>query len=514
MILIHGVRLVLFQFGIGTSLAIVSLLLCHQSFAESTMPPIDDRCERLKSILSFQERAFRPCYNELDICVEERTAQIAEPHSQAEDYCWSRPISIDPRFQGPCPEYMSELESNKIDNNHLLLQRIWLRSFFTQWNDDGQHIGELKSAETEHEIRRILSTDPDNPRALEVLIWEYLDRDDFVSYLYLSLSEHERDPDCPDTQGMFISTTGSFTENVVDGWLAGKGSGSELSKAEMKELFLRIQQTLLDSYDLAIEQSEKEEKLRWALASLHNGILSRSSENVQQFADLIEAGLDDYVEKRSASLIQHFSREYDVDSQHGRSETLLVSCSDFAFELGLLDHCLKLLTYFAQEDSDSLDSPALDWTRAAISVMNALTRDCSPEEWTPYGPAWWSDRRCLAEHHTSLALNINEMQRKFLSYEPSAETEVLQAYLHLNESSDERFLRALEMNDAMVVYAAPLSKRLHRMGYLGTATNILSGIDVEIEGNLTSREKQLLSRTSSSVLEGRYKNWPELPADS
>ncbi len=477
------------------------------------MPPIDDRCERLKSILSFQERALRRCYEELDICVKKRTGQIAEPHSQAEDYCWNRPISIDPRFGGPCPEYMSELESNKIDNNHLLLQRIWVRPFFTQTNDQGQEIGSLKSAETELELRRILSSDPDNSRALEVLGSEYLGKDDFVSYLYLSLREHERDPDCPEQRGMFISTTNSFTENVVDGWLAGTGTGSELSKTEMKELFLRIQQTLLETYDLAIEQSELEGKLYWALESLHDGILSRYSENVQQFAHLIEAGLDDYVEKRSASLIQHFSREYDIDSQHGRSETLRVSCSNYAFELGLLDHCLKLLTHFAQEDSDSLDSPVLDWTRAAISVMNALTRDCSPNGWTLHAPAWWNDRKCLAERHTNLALKINEMHRRFLSYESSAETEVLQAYLHLDESSDERFLRALEMNDAMVVYAAPLSKRLHRMGYLGTATNILSGIDVEIEGNLTSREKKLLSETSSSVLEGIYKNWPESPTD-
>lgn len=478
------------------------------------MPPIDDRCERLKSILSFQERALRPCYKELDICVEERTAQLAEPHSQAKDYCWSRPISIDPRFGGPCPEYMSELESNKIDNNQLLLQRIWVRQYFTQTNDQGLEIGSLKSAETELELRRILSSDPDNSMALEVLGSEYLGKDDFVSYLYLSLREHERDPDCPEQRGIFISTTNSFTENVVDGWLAGTGTGSELSKTEMKELFLRIQQTLLETYDLAIEQSELEGKLYWALESLQDGILSRYSENVQQFAHLIDAGLDDYVEKRSVSLIQRFSREYDVDSQHGRSESLLVSCSNYAFELGLLDHCLKLLTHFAREDSDSLDSPALDWTRAAISVMNALTRDCSPaNEWMLHAPSWWNQRRCLEQQHAALAANVSELLSRFSHRETSAEANILEAYLHMDESSDEWFLHALEINDATVVHAAPLSKRLHRMGYLGTATNILSGIDVEIEGKLTSNEKQLLSRTSTSVLEGTYKNWIESYVD-
>ena len=112
-----------------------------------------------------------------------------------------------------------------------------------------------------------------------------------------------------------------------------------------------------------------------------------------------------------------------------------------------------------------------------------------------------------------LAANVSELLGKFSYRETSAEANVLDAYLHMDESSDEWFLRALEMNDATVVYAAPLSKRLHRMGYLGTATNILSGIDVEIEGKLTSGERRLLNQTSSSVLEGIYKNWIESPVD-
>ena len=495
-------------------LVLVSVLVCNQSLAEWTAALIDDRCEQLKSLVSFEERTFRPCDNELAICTKERTAQISEPHNQAEEYCWNRPISIDPRFKGPCPEYMAVLESNKIDNNQGLLQRIWLRNFFVQRDSRNNEIGWLKSSESETEIRRILEDEPNNSAAISIQGSLLIRAKDYVKDLNLQLRRHELDPDCPESRWLYLRTLNGLTKNVVDSWLTGRGSGAELSKTEMEEIFFRVQRTLLEAYDLAIEQSEKEEKLRWALESVHDGILSRYSENVQRVASLIDAGSDDYVEKRSTSLIQRFSHEYDVDSEHGRSLSLRVACSNHAFELGLLDHCLKLLTYFAREDSNSLDSPALDWTRAAISVMNALTRDCSPANgWILHAPDWWNDRRCLEEQHAVLTTNISELLGRFSNRETSAEANVLEAYLHMAESSDEWFLRALEMNDAMVVYAAPLSKRLHRMGYLGTATNILSGIDVEIEGKLTSGEKQLLNQTSSSVLEGIYKNWIESLVD-
>ncbi len=488
-------------------LVLVSLLVCHQSLAESTVPPIDDRCEFLKSTLAFEERAFSACDIEMNSCVEDRISQHAEPRDQAEEHCWYQPLTIDPRFAGPCPRHMAELEADANDDLESLLQRLNLREHFGEIDKHGAEIHWFKRRESEKIIRRILTIQPDDPVALSILKSSLIYSDDDVEQLNLDLKIQELDPDCPGPRNFFLHFTYGQTNEIIDNWLASEGSGSELSKTEIRELFLRVQRTLLNTYDVAIDQSESKDKLHFALASVNDAILSLAFENLQQFARRIEIGQEDYSENRRTLLIQRFSREFDVDSDHGRSQSLSISCSNHAFELGLLNHCLKLLTYFGREDSNSLESPALDWTRAAISVMNALTRDCSPtDEWAFNAPSWWNDRRCLAEHHTNLALNIDEMQRRFLSYETSAETEVLRAYLYLDESSDERFLRALEMNDAMVVYAAPLSKRLHRMGYLGTATNILSGIDVEIEDNLTSSEKQLLSRTSSSVLEGIYKN--------
>ncbi|MCE2407370.1 MAG: hypothetical protein J4G19_07685 [Pseudomonadales bacterium] len=507
---IHAVHPLLVQFGFGTSLAIVSLLVWPQSFAESTTPLIDDRCEFLKSTRSFDERASSACDNEMNSCIEDRISQHAEPRDQAKEHCWYRPLTIDPRFAGPCPMYMAQLEADANDDRESLLQRLNLRSRFKELDEFGAPVEWFKRRESENSIRHILSTQPDYPVALRILRSSLLYSDDDVEQLKLDLKIQELDPDCPNSRNMFLNFSFGITSEIVDNWLSSEGSGSELSKSEIRALFLRVQRTLLTTYDVAIDQSESEGKLYFALASVDDAILSLAFENLQQFARRIEIGLADYSENRRTSLVQRFSREFDVDSDHGRSQSLSISCSNQAFELGLLDHCFKLLTYFGREDSNSSKSPALDWSRAAISLMNAVTRDCSAHtEIILHAPNWWNQRRCLEEQRAMLAANVSELLGKFSYRETSAEANVLDAYLHMDESSDEWFLRALEMNDATVVYAAPLSKRLHRMGYLGTATNILSGIEFEIEGKLTSSEKQLLSRTSTSVLEGIYKNWIE-----
>ena len=514
MFLIQGVRPLLFRFGFRTSLAIVSLLVCHQSFAESTATLIDDRCEFLKSTRSFDERAFDTCDNEMNSCIENLISQHAEPRDQAKEHCWHQPLTIDPRFSGPCPQHMAELEADVNDDREFLLQRLNLRTDFGELNKYGARIDWFKRHESEKTIRRILSTEPDDPVALRILRSSLLYGNDDVEQLKLELKIQELDPDCPNSRNMFLNFSFGITSEIVDNWLSSEGSGSELSKSEIRALFLRVQRTLLTTYDVAIDQSESEGKLYFALASVDDAILSLAFENLQQFARRIEIGLADYSENRRTSLVQRFSREFDVDSDHGRSQSLSISCSNQAFELGLLDHCFKLLTYFGREDSNSSKSPALDWSRAAISLMNAVTRDCSAHtEIILHAPNWWNQRRCLEEQRAVLAANVSELLGKFSYRETSAEANVLDAYLHMDESSDEWFLRALEMNDATVVYAAPLSKRLHRMGYLRTATNILSGIDVEIEGKLTSGERRLLNQTSSSVLEGIYKNWIESPVD-
>ncbi len=475
------------------------------------MPPIDDRCERLKQVVSFDRRARKACDIETDRCVEERMSQHAESHDQAEEHCWYRPLSIDPRFVGPCPQYVEELESNPSAIGETLLQKLYVRALFAQLGEHKNRIEWFKRIETEANIRNILSTDPDNPIALDILLSSILISDDYVEWLDLSLKERELDLDCPEWAWMFPDFTFRKTNVITDNWLAGEGSGSELTKEEIRDLFLRVQNTLLDVYDIAIEQNDGAQKLTWALESVYDAILTRAFENFQQIASRVEIGLEDYAEKRRAALIQKFSSEYDVDSDHGRSKSLAFVCSSHGFELGLLDHCVKLLSHFGLADSNLLDSPAFDWTRASISLLIGLTLDCSDRaDFLLDGPSFWNGQgQCLEDHHAELISIIRELLDRFSEFEESAEREVLEAYLRLDETSGERFRRALVLDDSVIVYASRLIKRLHRLGKVETATNILTGIDTENVSGLDQSEERLLKNVTNSVNGGQYRNWSE-----
>ena len=416
-------------------------------------------------------------------------------------------------------DYLEELESEAKFDRESLMRLISIRNAFSIRQsirkDVDYPIDVYKRNASLQSIRRILTTDPSDPVALTLLRWTLTYSDDEVQKLNLDLKIHELDSDCPATLWLFPDSTFRRTNVIVDNWLASDGSGSELNKEEIESLLLRVQDRLLDAYDQLIDQAEVKQKLHWALDSVHDAILARKFENFQQISRRLDIGLEDHVEKRSAYLIKSLSREYDVDSKHGRSNSLSAACSNHGFELGLLDHCLTLLKFFGRQDSDRLKSPAIDWTRATISVMNALTRDCSgeyPLEFL-FVPFWWDERRCFAEHHQRLDSNINELLRGFSEFGTSAEREVLEAYLRLDETSDEHFRRALDMDAAMVIYAAPLSQRLHRLGLLDAASHILANIDVKMRDQLTSYEEDFLNHVSNSVKDGVYENWDESAVD-
>lgn len=490
------------------------LMTCTQVQAERPVYSIDDRCEVRKAHIDFDRRANRACDIELESCIENRMSQFDEPEDQAQNYCWYRPSTLDSRFVGRCPSTLAALEAKSDNDSESLMRLISIRNVFNIRNEVDYPIDAFKREESLRTIRNILAVNPDNPIALTLFRWTLSYTDDEVQYLNLNLHIHELDPDCPEFLWLFPSSTFGKTNVIVDNWLASDGSGSELTEEEIKDLLLRVQRNLLSAYDQLIEQSEGRQKLHWALDSVHNSILARGFENFQQIAARIAIGLDDHVEKRSASLIQRLSREYDIDSDHGRTRSLNTVCSNHAFELGLLDHCLKLFSHFGIEDSQSLESPADDWTRAGISLMTALTRDCSQEHPLEFlfVPTWWYDRQCFEERHLAISSNIEELLVRFPQSNANAPQEVLEAYLRLDKTSDERLLRALDRDSSLVIYAAPLSQRLHRLGLVDDALNILENID-DMSDQLTSDERDFLNHVSDSVKDGIYQNWDESGVD-
>ena len=484
------------------------------ALSESALPPIDERCEQEKSHLLFDERVLKSCWQEFELCINGRVSRHTEPIEQARKHCSYRAISFDSRFVGMCPKYMQEIESKVVDSEASLLERIYLRNHFAYMDSNNNPISVFKQDQSDKSIRQILTLDPHNVRALRLLYGLSFLSADHVHKLQLFLTIHELDPDCPHKLHMFPGGTFRFSYEIVDNWIAGAGSGSELTEVEMRDLFLRIQQRLLEAYDLLMEQSEGERKLHWGIRSIHDSILSRGFENFQQLASKIDIGLENHQRDQRALLIRRFSDEFSPDSTHGRSHTLEVMCSSHAFELGLLEHCLKLLNHYIQEDLKTDRKPTSDWVRAAISLSKDLTRDCSdhPADWF-YVPEWWNERRCLENYRVDVMTQISQIADRFPEPSTSAEANVLKSYLNMDKTSDEYFLQGLALDDSMVRHAAQLSKRLHRLGLTETALNIVSNVDAKQIKLLDEHERRLFDKTANSIQTGEYKNWFESEID-
>lgn len=490
------------------TILVLATMVHSEVWTESAVPLIDERCEVSRFIQEFEERVTNPCYQEVDSCIEERLRRIGETRDHAKDYCWRRPLKQDPQFVGPCPNYYEEVEETKKNEDDWFLPRMRLRLSFGQLNEHNARIDVFNRTDSTQQLRSFLATNPDNPIALKLLALNLMYTDDLVERLKLEIKEHELDPDCPEVRWMRRTAIFNRVMELSDNWLSDSGPGSELSDNERHELLLHTRHTLLNMYDIAVEQETATERLFWALQSVHDSVLTGMFDNLQQISEHFEIDIEDFAEKRGMELVHLFSREYDTDSAHGRSHTLEMMCNDLAFELGLTDHCLKLLDHFGKSDAETAASPSTDWLRSAILLVNALTRDCDEQAGFHLGhaPLWWDNRRCVAEQRETAGAEINAWLLRFPELTMSAERELLQAYLRLDETSDEHFHRAFALDSELVVYAARLSKRVHKRGLTATASNILSRIDTETSSNLSPWEKSLLDAAFNSVREGTYRN--------
>ena len=499
----HGL---LHNLGIAT-IALVGVLIQDEIYADS--PLIDERCESYELSAAINLPIRHRCWAEKDACIDERMTSLNESLEQAEKFCWKQPLSIDPRYVGPCPSYLEELETDAYDGARWVLPRINLRNRFEQPHPQGAASSDwYKRKESVQILRSFLGQDPNNFVALRYLKTR-LDREAVVEKLTLEIKLHAFDPDCPNNRWLRQGLIFSYVNQLADNWLMEHGVGSELSKNERRELLQRARFTLLDMYDIAIEQDSGTDRLYWALESIHDAVLSGMLENLQRIYDRHQIEYQDYFEERRKKIVHDLSNEYGVNSVHGRTKTLSMMCNGYAFELGLDDHCLNLLEHYGKEDANSLST---DWAQGAILLVNWMTRDCAENALLSSlgAPIWWIDRRCATDGVETSIRSIGSLLSRFSRDEPTAEHNLLSAYLSLNETSDDYFIRALKLDKSLLTYGARLSKRLLKRGHHEAASNVMSRIQEEDQSDLITGEKRLIDQTSESVNDGTYSNWIEM----
>ena len=440
-------------------------------------------------------------------------AQFGMELKEVQQICWNQSLGLDSRYRGPCPAYLEHLESSASESNEQLLAKLYMRHSFSRYEDTEygeREVDTFKMSESINTLNQILAEDPDNFGAAYIYALHRYKLDTTVESLDRYLDKYERDPACPFDLYLVKRMSFGHLNEIFDNWLAGNGSGSELTDDELRRLIFRVRESLLTSYEIEIAHDDPEESLFATLASFEDAILKAEFDNAKQVYAMLGVDYETELNSRRSKLIASMSNEFSYKSTHGRTHAFRMVCNSYGFAIGLMEHCNKLINRHGSDDLLASDHPKSDWVYAAILVVDALTRDCSEvDELMIHHPYWLSNKPCFPTHYQTYISDIKTMLAHFGETRGSAKEELLRAYLSLNESSDEHFLRAMAQDELAIVHGARLAKRLLKIGETETAANIVFNIEPERIEEFDSQEQRLFELTLESVQKDAYGNWYE-----
>ena len=422
-------------------------------------------CESDKLAIELEKRVGSHCTAEMEACRDDRMSRFGVSLEEAEEFCGHRPTSLDPAFKGPCPVHLENFESAKYDGDEWLLERANARLAFRQVTEESDRV--FRERDLAQRLRKLLESEPNNLAALNTLSVLF-DENGVVETIKLEIKRYELERDCPKHWGLTPRWLYGHFEELSENWLEGKGSGSELNVEEMHDLVQQTRGMLIDMYDNAIDKSDGISKFIYALASINEPLLSGKYSGIKQIAERIGVDLESYPEKRRITLMRQLNQEYGIESAHGPNEKLGMMCNDSAFEIGLEEHCLDLLEHYSTRITIYDESLGRDWALAATLLVNRLTSDCS-KPLDPIGDVG----RCIVDRHPEFTTRIRTMLSNIPQQPSNAEHELLVAYLNMDETSDEYFIRSIGLDGSKVEYAENLSRRLHKRGISDVAFNIL-----------------------------------------
>lgn len=477
-------------------------------------------CESDKLAIELEKRVGSLCTAEAEACRDDRMSRFGVSSEDAEEFCGYRPTSLDLGFKGPCPLHLENFESAKYDGDEWLLARVNARFSFHQFTEEGNRV--FRQRDSARRLRKLLESEPNNVAALNSLRGLY-DENGIVETIKLEIKRYELEPDCRQNWFWLPRLMHSHFTELTRNWLDGEGTGSELNEEEIHDLVQQARGMLIDMYDNAIDKSDGISKFGYALASINEPLLSGKYSAIKQIADRVGIDMEGYAEKRRTTLMRQLAQEYGVESAHGPKETLGMMCNDSAFAIGLEEHCLDLLEHYSTKIDLHDESLGRDWAQAATLLVNGLTSDCSKPL-----DSLGNGGRCIVDRYPEFKKRIESMLSNIPQQPSNAERELLEAYLRMDETSDEFFIRSLALDASKVEYAENLSRRLHKRGKSDAAFNILkTSIEAlnqserevdepevadDIESQTENRSQVRLLRLKSvlkSVNDGQYHNCKE-----
>ena len=229
-----------------------------------------------------------------------------------------------------------------------------------------------------------------------------------------------------------------------------------------------------------------------------------------------------YESERLQYFVKDLTSTYSKTSPHRRQQTLGMMCNDYAFEMTLAEHCLKLIDYFASVDKVNGIPIRDDVLQAGIILLSAASRDCSEYFWlrTEHWQYSVVSKVCLAEKYESYVEHIGTLLHGERDDDRNVYRDILKAYMDLKESSVDSYENALRLQEDVIEHGGSLAKRLQRRGYGDAALRVIE-LTIEAAKSVKAnkpdedieyqRYLEVLERSRGVLAEGRSLTSTETP---
>lgn len=272
-----------------------------------------------KAMLGYHEL----CMAEYESCKEEYTKKKTEEEFEMRNVC-EKPLSLDPRYKGPCPSVMLSVEAMHNPSDDLVLARALLRKDFYRMSEQGKFVT-YREDDSIKEIRELLSVDKENYTLNSYLKFSF-DDEETVEPLRVELKILELDPDCRRHWFFYISAITRLVVQLVEKHASNSLTEGSVSDTEVADLVTRAWDALRSLYEAAYESSVNVSKVSYALQATRHPFLMNDESVVTRLEDILDIDSDTYQLERLRFFARDLSNQYSKDSIHGRLKSLGMMC--------------------------------------------------------------------------------------------------------------------------------------------------------------------------------------------
>ena len=218
----------------------------------------------------------------------------------------------------------------------------------------------------------------------------------------------------------------------------------------MHEFIVKGIETYKKVYETAYFNYVHQKKLKFAYAYIRADL----------FGDFLGMNEQEDRERRRLEVVGYFESRYSTEGGHYRAQALNVICNDYAFEIGLVSHCLDLIENYWKSDVERDGQIQDDVLDAALVLGLAVSRNC--REAHPVGILFHvrPSYHCLAEYESTFSTIMRSLNNLTNENTWARKQLALDLYSSPADHLEERFDKSVRIEPRIVWHTMLLAKRL------------------------------------------------------